>query len=591
MKPENAYNLKLVSSMASGKHDLVGLTWIEEWDYAGSIFMISGKQLRRITWGKNDRSPYWAGEEVLFLRRNGNADSLMALNPYEEVREIFRFNSIKKFIPYGEGFLFLGEEASEADLPFIADSGRKYKFDGRGLLRRRTSLYYWRGGRMRHVFGGDNFDVTDVATNGKRIVAIASTEDDDRGISSIVEVDLESGIVREKDRGLVASSVAITENGEYVIMGHREGIKPWAISRLIWEDGETSLCGNTCGGKVLTDLFDGVKEEICVSGDTVYTLGTLGGSVLLYRVRKGSEPYPLTKEGNVVRTYSCGGTLYSYTSPSKPSVISSQNETIDLNPEVNGEVPKRIQAGRVEGWVLGNGGPTVLFVHGGPHTAYGYAYYIEFQFLYSNGFTILYGNPRGSQGYGEDFAGSIVGDWGPGVLKDLFDLISSAEKETGSKMEPIGITGGSYGGYFTNWAVTQTERFKCAIAERSISNLVSMCGTSDIGFWFNAVEAGVEDPWSREGMQRLMEMSPIYHVKNVKTPLMLIHGELDLRCPIEQAEQMYVALKSLGREATLVRYQGDSHEHARRGKPKNMEHRLRTKLDFFRKYLMDNSAK
>ncbi|MEM4912564.1 MAG: prolyl oligopeptidase family serine peptidase, partial [Metallosphaera sp.] len=119
-----------------------------------------------------------------------------------------------------------------------------------------------------------------------------------------------------------------------------------------------------------------------------------------------------------------------------------------------------------------------------------------------------------------------------------------------------------------------------------ISNLVSMCGTSDIGFWFNAIESGISDPWSTEGIEKLMKMSPIYYVKNVKTPTMLIHGEEDYRCPIEQAEQFYVALRMQGVPTALVRYQGDSHEHARRGKPKNMIDRLKTKLEWFSKYLL-----
>ncbi|MEM1860270.1 MAG: prolyl oligopeptidase family serine peptidase, partial [Metallosphaera sp.] len=120
---------------------------------------------------------------------------------------------------------------------------------------------------------------------------------------------------------------------------------------------------------------------------------------------------------------------------------------------------------------------------------------------------------------------------------------------------------------------------------RGISNLVSMCGTSDIGFWFNAVESGVDDPWNPENMEKLMRMSPIYYVGKVSTPTMFIHGEEDYRCPIEQAEQFHVALRSRGVESKLVRYQGDGHEHARRGRPDNMMHRLTIKLQWFKDHL------
>jgi len=137
----------------------------------------------------------------------------------------------------------------------------------------------------------------------------------------------------------------------------------------------------------------------------------------------------------------------------------------------------------------------------------------------------------------------------------------------------------------TNWIVTQTDIFSAAISERSISNLVSMCGTSDIGFWFNAIEAGIEDPWKQESIEKLMKISPIYYVKNVKTPTMLIHGEEDYRCPIEQAEQFFNALKMNGVPTVLIRYQGDGHEHARKGKPLNMKNRLKRKLEWFNNYL------
>ena len=136
----------------------------------------------------------------------------------------------------------------------------------------------------------------------------------------------------------------------------------------------------------------------------------------------------------------------------------------------------------------------------------------------------------------------------------------------------------------TNSVITKTDRFRAAVSERSVSNLLSMCGTSDIGFWFNAVESGIEDPWSPEGMRTLMEMSPRSKAKNVRTPTLFVHGEEDYRCPIEQSEQMYTAIRLNGVDASLARYPGDSHEHARRGVPANMKDRLERKLNWFSKY-------
>ncbi|WP_162509470.1 prolyl oligopeptidase family serine peptidase [Thermogymnomonas acidicola] len=144
----------------------------------------------------------------------------------------------------------------------------------------------------------------------------------------------------------------------------------------------------------------------------------------------------------------------------------------------------------------------------------------------------------------------------------------------------------------TNVAIVKSNRFACAVSEMPVSNLLSMLGTSDIGFWFNAVESGIEDPWSRESQERLLRMSPpIYSVKDARTPTMYIHGEEDFRCPIEQSEQMFMALRYYGVDSELVRYSGgDSHEHARHGRPQNMVDRLERKLAWFRKYMVDGGG-
>ena len=133
--------------------------------------------------------------------------------------------------------------------------------------------------------------------------------------------------------------------------------------------------------------------------------------------------------------------------------------------------------------------------------------------------------------------------------------------------------------------VGRADMFKCAISERSISNLLSMIGTSDIGFWFNPLELNIDKPYSAEGMKKLMDLSPLSYAGQVKTPTMLITGEEDYRCPIEQAEQFFVALKLNNVETELVRYQGDNHEHARSGVPKNMVDRLGIKLRWFDRFL------
>ena len=136
--------------------------------------------------------------------------------------------------------------------------------------------------------------------------------------------------------------------------------------------------------------------------------------------------------------------------------------------------------------------------------------------------------------------------------------------------------------------ITHSDFFKVGISERCVSNLMSMCGTSDIGFWFNAMYMKVEDPWAPESITKLLENSPITSIKKARTPTMFIHGENDYRCPIEQSEQMFVGLKMNGVDTELIRYQGDSHEHARAGKPANMIDRLQRKKEWFDRYLLNH---
>jgi len=147
----------------------------------------------------------------------------------------------------------------------------------------------------------------------------------------------------------------------------------------------------------------------------------------------------------------------------------------------------------------------------------------------------------------------------------------------------LGVLGGSYGGFMTNWIVTHTNRFKAAVTMRSISNWISMFGCSDIGWTFGKWEMGGSVPWSDE--EAYMAKSPIRYVENVKTPTLIIHSEEDHRCPMEQAEQFYTALKFLGVPTELVRFPGEHHGLSREGKPQHREERINHIIRWFKTYL------
>ncbi len=232
----------------------------------------------------------------------------------------------------------------------------------------------------------------------------------------------------------------------------------------------------------------------------------------------------------------------------------------------------------IHGWImkpinleLGKKYPLVLEIHGGPHAMYANTYVHEFQTLVAQGYSILFTNPRGSAGYGQEFANSVRGDYGGMDYEDLMAAVDYVLLEFDFvDKQRLGVTGGSYGGFMTNWIIGHTDRFKAAVTQRCISNWLSFYGVSDIGYSFTEWELGgniIESP------EKLWEHSPLKYVKNITTPLLLLHGDKDYRCPIEQAEQLFVALKRQKKEAVLVVFPNQTHEVSRSGAPRlRMQH-------------------
>ncbi len=240
----------------------------------------------------------------------------------------------------------------------------------------------------------------------------------------------------------------------------------------------------------------------------------------------------------------------------------------------------------IDGWFLPGEGkkyPAILEIHGGPKTAYGYAFMFEFHYLNSLGFAVIFTNPRGSAGYSEDFAVSIQGKYGEREYLDLMEAVDYVLKRYPVDKENLFVTGGSYGGFMTNWIVGHTSRFRAAVTQRSISNQLSFWGTSDIGSWFNTDQIGSgKDLW--EATLHYWEKSPLKYAKNVKTPLLIIHSEEDYRCPVEQAYQLFYALKMLKKDVKMILFPKETHDLSRSGKPKHRETRLREIADWFLKH-------
>lgn len=244
----------------------------------------------------------------------------------------------------------------------------------------------------------------------------------------------------------------------------------------------------------------------------------------------------------------------------------------------------------IQAWLLppanreeGKKYPAIVQIHGGPHAMYAYDFFHEMQAMSAKGYAVIFSNPRGSAGYGEHFNACTRANWGEADMPDVIASLEAAiESVDWIDTDRLGVTGGSYGGYLTNWIVGHDDRFKAAVTQRCVSNFHSFFGTSDIGVNFGEFEFGGV-PW--KDAELLLKHSPISYVDQITTPLLIVHNENDLRCPIEQSEQMFTALKYLEREVGFVRIPGESHDLSRSGTPSRRKARLSHIIGWFDTHL------
>jgi dipeptidyl aminopeptidase/acylaminoacyl peptidase len=347
-------------------------------------------------------------------------------------------------------------------------------------------------------------------------------------------------------------------------------------------------------------------------GSLIYFLVTNGGCVQVYSVpAEVGEVRQVIGGEREVLGFSVGqdAVTFAVTTTTTPNDLfradldgRNEQRLTDVNRDVLSELelsePKGFwvampDGAKVQGWMLmppgyrqGEKYPLILEVHGGPHTAYGGAYFHEFQVLAAQGYIVLYTNPRGSQGYGQQFCDAILNDWGGVDYKDLMAYVDYAVQQGYADEQRLGVAGGSYGGYMAAWIVGHTHRFKAAVAMRAVTNLYSAWGSGDFTWrlWNWEMEG---DP--RQRTELYLERSPITYVNEMRTPLLITHAEDDLRVNIEQAEQLYTALKVLRRDVKLVRFPSGGHNVSRSGKPSLRIDRLQHIVDWFNQHLQGQS--
>jgi dipeptidyl aminopeptidase/acylaminoacyl peptidase len=239
------------------------------------------------------------------------------------------------------------------------------------------------------------------------------------------------------------------------------------------------------------------------------------------------------------------------------------------------------------GWEAGKKYPLILSVHGGPAGQYGVDWYGEFQVYAAKGWAVFFCNPRGSTGYGEKFERGIVNNWGGMDYTDVMAGVDAALKKYPWLDESrMGVTGGSYGGFMTNWIVGHTNRFKAAVTLRSVSNFISDDGTRDGAY-------GHEDDFKGflfDNFDQYWNASPLKYARNVKTPTLVLHSDNDYRVPLEQGEQWFRALQHYGVTSELVIFPRENHNLTRTGEPKHLVESMNWQLYWFEKYMLGNAS-
>ena len=358
--------------------------------------------------------------------------------------------------------------------------------------------------------------------------------------------------------------------------------------------------------KNLTPDFDLIPDAPQWKGNSIWFAAAVGGDTHLFKMsQNGGKPLQVTKGERSLTGFSFSESFdrmaYAAQDPTHPNEAFSaktdgSGETrlsdftakfvneVDLNTAERIHFPSK-DGTMIEGWIVlpptrNAPYPLVLAIHGGPHGAYGSHFDFEVQWLTSQGYAVLYTNPRGSTGYGEKFLWATWGGWGK---LDFQDVIAGVDYALANKrLDPkrLAVTGYSYGGFLTDWIITQTTRFSAAVSGAGISNWVSDYGTSDIPRTKESEFYGTA--WNPEASERMRGLSPITHAANVKTPTLFVHGEADMRVPIEQAEQMYRALRKQKVAAKFIRYPGNYHGG---WPPWDMVHRYYNEALWFDKYL------
>ena len=479
--------------------------------------------------------------------------------------------------------------------------------------RNRLSLFDEKGQFIKYL-SGEYTNIESIKLNEKKdqAVILSSTFMDKEGLYNELSIFDGAAVIKLETSGLSISYAEFLSENMLILTatdmknyGINENSKFYTYNlgsgelKLTTKDLDMSMYSS-----VGSDSRYGNGKSRVIDNEALYFTTTKGsdshimkigedGEIKEVMTEEGSADALSVKDGNILYIGMKNTSLQEiYKVENGTSVkLTSYNDWI--KEEVKLSIPEplsyTLEDGRtIDGFILkpvdyeeGKKYPALLEIHGGPKTVYGSVFYHELQYFANCGYFVIFCNPRGSDGKGNEFS-DIRGVYGGIDYEDLMnftDLSLKTYKDIDEDL--LFVTGGSYGGYMTNWIIGHTDRFKAAASQRSISNWISMFNTTDIGFYF-ADDQTAASPW--ENHDKMWEQSPLKYADKVKTPTLFIHSEEDYRCWITEGLQMFTALKYHGVDSRLCLFRGENHELSRSGKPKHRVRRLKEMDEWFKKY-------
>ena len=636
MRPEDVYELRWADDPRIAPHgrSAAYVSWRlerEENDYASAIWLVpldgSGKP-RRLTRGeKQDGSPRWSpdGSRLAFVSNRetkakqlyvlplGGGDPQRLTDLDEDVTEVV-------WSPDGARIAFSSRVRDKA---YEEDDDRKrgprrferlqYKLDDEG----------WIGDRRRHLFtvaadgseepkqltDGDFEDANPSwSPDGRRVAFVSARHEhwDTDLVRDVFIVDSEGGEPEQLTGGDSRYEAPVwSADGSAIACRHTPDDFDYPHHGQI-----AALDASTGERRVLTASLDRncapypeIREPVW-DGDSLLFVLEDSGYNPLYRVAAdgSSEPEPVLGEVWVT-AFDCvdGEIVHSASTPtSLPEIYSGDRRLTEVGPAWESVEPKRFTAtsadgSEVEAWIMrprgfepGRRYPLLLNVHGGPFAQYGNRFFDEFQIYAAAGYAVLYSNPRGSSGYSEEWGRAIRGPveggpgWGTRDYEDVMAVMDEAlERFDFIDPDRLGVLGGSYGGFMTSWIVGHTDRFRAACSERSVNNFVLEGGSSDIGWAFK----GIVGAYWFEAPEVYLQISPSTYAADITTPLLVLHSENDLRCPLGHGEDLFAILRVLKRDVELVIFPAEGHNLSRTGSPAHRVMRFETILEWFERKL------